>query len=67
MRLTVVGRGGKHSHCGRARSLPVSIVVSCRKQRITEGVDTDQEQGKVLPKMSLAVFLAHLIKSQIAP
>lgn len=45
----------------------MSMVVSCRKQRIAEGVDTYQKQRKVLPKMSLAVFLAHLIKSQIAP
>lgn len=29
--------------------------------------DTHQEQGKVLPKMYLFVFLAHLIKSQMVP
>lgn len=66
VRLTVAGCGGRHFHCRRARSLLVSMVISCRKQRMAEGVDTSHEQGKVRPKMSLAVFLAHLIKSQIA-
>jgi len=65
---TDCGRPWKKAlHCGRARSLAVSVADSCRKQRIAQGVDTYQEQGKVLPEMSSAVFLAHLIKSQNAP
>lgn len=51
----------------RAWRLPVRVLDYCRKKRADEEVDTHGEQRKVLPKMYLSVFLAHLIKAQIAP
>lgn len=40
---------------------------SQKEKSSAEEGDTHQEQGKVLPKMYLFVFLEHLIKSQMVP
>lgn len=53
--------------CTGAGRLPVLVLDWCRKKRADEEVDTHREQRKVLPKMYLPVFLARLIKAQIAP
>lgn len=54
------GWGRRHFHCTQARSLPVQWASLAESKELLRGLIPTRKQGKVLPKMSLALFLAHL-------
>lgn len=54
------GWGRKHIHCSPAGSLLVHWTSPAESKELMRGLIPTRKQGKVLPKMSLALFLAHL-------